>query len=63
MFELNESIDELCLMVLNTDTTFEGKLTCAFNNDMRNIANFHQSTFESKNSKFDGILLSKVQTV
>ena len=26
---------------------FEGKLTCAFKNGMRNLANFHQSTFES----------------
>ena len=34
-------------MALNTDTTFEGKLTCAFKNDMRNLANFHQSMFES----------------
>ena len=34
-------------MALNTDTTFEGKLTCAFKNDMRNLANFHQSMFGS----------------
>ena len=34
-------------MALNTDATFEGKLTCAFKNDMRNSANFHQSMFES----------------
>ena len=34
-------------MALNTDAKFEGKLTCAFKNDMRNLANFHQSTFES----------------
>ena len=42
-------------MALNTDTTFEGKLTCAFKNDMRNLANFHQSTCESffpRKSKF-----------
>ena len=26
---------------------FEGKLACAFKNDMRNLANFHQNTFES----------------
>ena len=31
-------------MTLNIDATFEGKLTCAFKNDM---GNFHQSTFES----------------
>ena len=34
-------------MALNNDAKFEGKLTCAFKNDMRNLANFHQSMFES----------------
>ena len=34
-------------MALNIDATFEGKLTCAFKNNMRNLANFHQTTFES----------------
>ena len=29
------------------DATFEGKLTCAFKNGMRSLANFHHSTFES----------------
>ena len=33
-------------MALNIDAKFEGKLTCAFKNDMRNLANFHQGTFE-----------------
>ena len=42
-----KSIEELCLMALNIYATFEGKLTCAFKNDMGNLANFHQSTFES----------------
>ena len=34
-------------MALNIDATFDGKLTCAFKNDMKNLANFHQSIFES----------------
>ena len=34
-------------MALNIDATLEGKLTCAFKNDMKNLANFHQCTFES----------------
>ena len=34
-------------MALKIDATFEGKLTCAFKNDMSNLANFHQSMFES----------------
>ena len=31
-------------MALNIDAKFEGKLTFAFKNDMRNLRNFHQST-------------------
>ena len=38
---------ELCLMVLNIDATFEGKLTCAFKNDMRDLANFQQNMFKT----------------
>ena len=30
-------------MAPNIDATFEGKLTCAFKNDMKNLANFQQS--------------------
>ena len=36
-------------MEMNIDAKYEGNLTCAFKNDMRNLANFHQSTFESLN--------------
>ena len=46
LFEL-KSIEEFCLMALNIDATFEEKLTCAFKNGMRNLANFHESMFES----------------
>ena len=41
-------------MALKGDAKFEGKLTCAFKNDMRNLANFHRL----KNS--DVILVSKM---
>ena len=34
-------------MALKTDAKFEGKLTFVFKNDMMNLANFHQSLFES----------------
>ena len=34
-------------MALNIDATFEGKMTFAFKNHMRNFANFHQRVFES----------------
>ena len=35
-------------MTLNIDATFEGKLTSAFKNDMRNLANFHQNLSHKK---------------
>ena len=34
-------------MALKIDATFEGKLTSALKNDMRNLANFHHSMLES----------------
>ena len=39
-----KSVLEFCFMTLNIDATFEGKLTCVFKNDMRNLANFHPSS-------------------
>ena len=50
-------------MPLKSDAKFEEKLTCGLENDMRNLANFHQSTRKSRNWDFDGILLSKVENV
>ena len=41
-------------MTLKMDAKFEGKLTCACKNDMKNLANFHRL----KNSNF--ILESKM---
>ena len=35
-------------MALNIDAKFEGKLTCAFKNDMRNLTNFDPSTQKSQ---------------
>ena len=34
-------------MTRKCDAKFEEKLTCGLENDMRNLANFHQSRFES----------------
>ena len=34
-------------MALNIDAKFAGKITRAFKNDMRNLANFYQGMFES----------------
>ena len=50
-------------MKLESDAKFEEKLTCGLENDMRNMANFHQSTWKSKDWDFDGIFLSKVENV
>ena len=31
-------------MTMKSDAKFEEKLTCGLKNDVRNLANFHQST-------------------
>ena len=43
-------------MTLKGDAKFEEKLTCGLENDMRNMANFHQSNLKSQNWDIDGIL-------
>ena len=50
-------------MTLKSDAKFEEKLTCCLENDMRNFANFHQSTWKCQNWNFDKIFLSKVENV
>ena len=50
-------------MTLESDAKFEGKLTCSFKNNMRNLAHFHQRTLKSQNWDFDGIFLSKVENI
>ena len=47
-------------MALNIDVKFKGKLTFTFKNDMRNLANSHQSMFESlKIRTFIGLFYPK----
>ena len=48
-------------MTLKSHTKFEGKLTCGLEDDMRNLANFHQNTWKYQSWDFDGILFSKVE--
>ena len=49
---------------LSWHAKFEEKLTCDLENDMRNLANFHQSTPKCQNWDFDGmIFLSKLENV
>ena len=50
-------------MALNSDAKFEEKLTCCFENHMRNFASFHQSTRKCQNWNFDGIFLSKAENI
>ena len=46
-----------------SDVKFEEKLTCCLENDMRNLANFHQSTRKCQNWNFDGIQSRKCMTL
>ena len=43
-------------MTLKSDTKFGDESACCFKIDMRNLANFHQSTRKCQNWDFDGIL-------
>ena len=47
--KVQHSTETVCLMALKIDAKFEGKLTCAYKNDMKNLSNFHQSTRKSQN--------------
>ena len=49
-------------MTLNSHAKFEEKMTFGLENDMTNLANFHQSYWKCQNWDFDRILyLSKVE--
>ena len=52
-------------MTLKSDAKFEdgNEDDLLLENDMRNLANFHQSTRKCQNWNFDGILLPKVENV
>ena len=50
-------------MTLKIHAKFEEKLAWGLENDMRNLADFHQSTRKYQNCNFDGILLHKVENV
>ena len=41
-------------MILESDAKFDEKLTCGLWNNMRNLANFPQSTSKSENWDFNG---------
>ena len=48
-------------MTLKSHAKFEDKLTGDLENDMRNLANFHQNTGKCQNWCFHGIHLPKVE--
>ena len=48
-------------MTLKSDAKFEEKLTCGFENGMRNLQIFNTPKFQ--NLDFDGMILSKVEFV
>ena len=58
-----KSTEELSFATLKSDAKFEEKMICGLENDMSNLANFHQSTQKCPNWDFDGILFSKVENV
>ena len=45
--------EELCVMTMNNNAKFEGKLTFHFKTDMRNLTNFDSSTRKSKKLLFN----------
>ena len=56
-----KSTEELYFMTLKSHAKFEERLTCGLENDMRNMANFHQNNWKCQTWYFHRILLSKVE--
>ena len=48
-------------MTLKYHAIFEENLTCGLENDMRNMGNFHQNTWNCQNWDFDVVLSSKIE--
>ena len=47
-------------MALKSHVKFEEKLACDLENDMKNLANFHQSIPKCQNLDFNELLLTEV---
>ena len=60
MFELNK-YRGVIFHDMESDKKFEEQLTRGLKNDMRNLANFSQSTRKCQNWDFNGMLLSKAK--
>ena len=50
-------------MTLESDAKFEEKITFGLENNIKNLANFHQSNCKSQNGDLNGIILSKVENI
>ena len=46
-------------MTMKSDAKFKGKLTFGLKSNLRNLLNFHASSWKSGNLHFDGLLFSK----
>ena len=51
--------EELCVMTQKGVAEFKRKLPCGLKNDIRNLVNFHASSWKSENLYFDWIRLCK----
>ena len=51
--------EELCIVAVKGVAKFKQKLTCGLKNDIRNLVNFHVSSWKSENLHFDWNHLSK----
>ena len=50
-------------MMVESDAKFEEKVTRDLENDIKNVANFYQSTQKSQNFDFYWVFLSKVENL
>ena len=50
-------------MMVESDAKFEDKVTCGLENDIKKLANYHQSTQKSQNWNFYWVILCKVENV
>ena len=58
-FQLENLRGIMCHDTLKGVAKFKEKLTCGLKNDIRNLVNFHASSWKSENLHFDWIHLSK----
>ena len=50
-------------MAKDSNAKFEEKMTCGLENNIKDLANFHQSIWESQNWAFYEVLSSKVEPI